>query len=266
MQKFTGSFVYYIEPGLPNQAIKTILQIIGYGLETDAEYVLVDSADPDVAKRMGFELFLARMECENLLEAMGQKSHAECLEIVQRRAASQNILGISGSITEEEHQRDYRLARTEALEEDKPLISGPESNPGTNEEQGRVQSLKLSNPEIQKIQQFQESTVSEEERSSSSILSEDQSILEMKENYPDLAIRQKPIFKKTQKSESPKIKDWIGCRETPSAQLHPVNTDLSGPQSIALHTESATSHRNLQIPEQLEVTQTLLPICVCAYD
>ncbi|KAL6461324.1 hypothetical protein MHYP_G00294680 [Metynnis hypsauchen] len=257
LKKFTGHFVYYIEPGLPKHTIQSILRSIGYRLETDTEYMLADDADPDVAKRMGFELFLARLECEHLLEAMGQKPHAECLEIVHKRAAPLNVLGGSGNDAEEQRESDASHVREEVLEDDRPLHSGPKSSPVPTEDLECLQSLRPSNLEVQKVQvQVQENTDTEEGKSSRSFMSEDRSILEMQKNYPDLAFRLKPIFRKSQKSApSPKSKDHLGCREATSAHLHAVDTDLSGPQSIALHTESTAAHRKLQIPEQLEPTE-----------
>ncbi|KAL7833344.1 hypothetical protein AOLI_G00283040 [Acnodon oligacanthus] len=255
LKKYTGHFVYYIEPGLPNQTIQSILRSIGYRLETDTEYMLADDADPDVAKRMGFELFLARLECEHLLEAMGQKSHAECLEIVHKRAAPLKVLCGSGNVAEEQRESDASYVREEVLEDDGPLHSGPKSGPVSTEDLECLQSLRPSDLEVQKVQ-VQENTDTEERKSSRSFMSEDRSILEMQENYPDLAFRQKPIFRKSQKSAlSPKSKDRLGCREATSAHLHTVDTDLSGPQSIALHTETTAAHRKLQIPEQLEPTE-----------
>ncbi|XP_072527542.1 uncharacterized protein [Salminus brasiliensis] len=250
LKKFTSHFVYYIHPGLPNQTTRRILQSIGYCLETDTEYVLADDADPDVAKRMGFELFLARVECEYLLKAMAQKSHVECLEIIHKRAASPNASVSSESTAEEERPSDdQHNVREEVLEDDEPLSSGSRSNPTTTEDQECLQSLKPSTLEIEKVQ---DSTVSEERSLPRSFISEDKSILEMQENYPDLAFRQKPIFRKSQKSQPPNTNEWVRCTEPAPALLHPVNTDMSGPQSIALHVESAAAHRKLQIPEKLE--------------
>ncbi|KAI4898614.1 hypothetical protein NFI96_006394 [Prochilodus magdalenae] len=252
LKKFTGHFVYYIKPGLPNQTTQSILQCIGYCLETDTEYLLADDVNPDMAKKMGFELFLARLECEILLEAMGQKSQAECLEIIHKRAASRNVLC---GITEEQHESEAGYVRDAVPEDDKPLHSSPKASL-IMEDQECLQSLKPSNLEVPNVQ---DDTDTEKERSSRSFMSDDRSILEMQENYPDLAIRQKPIFRKAQKLKSPKIKDWVGCTEPASAHLHVVNTDLSGPQSIALHTECTNAQRKQQIPERLESTEPQTP-------
>ncbi|KAG9261206.1 hypothetical protein AMEX_G26194 [Astyanax mexicanus] len=262
LKKFTGHFVYYIDPGLPNPMTRNILQSIGYTLETDTEYILVDDVDPDVAKRMGFELFLARLECEYLLEAMQQKSHSECMEIIHNRATCPNVLAGSVISPEEEDSQsrsvDHHDTRQEVLEDIEPLSSGPKSNPTTTEEQECLQSLKPSSTleMVQEAQEVQENTVPEEGRSSQSFMSEDRSILEMQENYPDLAFRQKPIFRKSQKStQPPKVNEWTRCAEPAPVLLHPTNTDLSGPQSIAMHVEPAATHRKLQIPEKLESTE-----------
>ncbi|XP_026883424.2 spermatogenesis-associated protein 2 [Electrophorus electricus] len=194
LKTFTGHFVYFIQPVLPHDTTKSILQSIGYCLENDTEYKMSNHVDLDKVKELGFDLFLARLECEYLLEVMGEKSHAECLEILSSRASPQ------------------RPGAGEALD---PMGCA-------------------------------------EGRPPRSIVIDDTSILEMQKSYPDLAFRQKPIFTKPQTAQRNKER----TKDPTPAQLHTVGIDMSGPQSIALHTESPTMFRKLQLPESVVEAQS----------
>ncbi|KAK9971911.1 hypothetical protein ABG768_025252 [Culter alburnus] len=250
LKTFTGHFVYYIKPVLP--FARSILQIIGYCMETDTEYRLSENFDPEKAKSMGFDLFLARLECEYLLELMNQRSHVECLEILHTRASpltfsagedvSEPINGICNL-----NEDDYK--------DDGHVEGGSLVNPG---EQQQQESLKSHEPQNQEVDKSQDSTISDVERPSSSFMTDDKSILEMRENYPDLAIRQKPIFQKSQRIMQPlKAQEWAGYRGHNVGLFHEVSTDMSGPQSIAIHNETTPGHRKLHISNALVEAQPL---------
>lgn len=148
---------------------------------------------------MGFELFLARIECEHLSQITSQTSHAECLEIIQN-------LG-SASTLQEEPELDH--APNGVLEED-----------GAH----RDDFLLTSEPSLKPLD------VEMSERESSergAFLSEDKSILEMQKDYPDLAFRQRPIFK----SSSVKVKR-SGARDVKFSR------EASSCRSITVHSEA----------------------------
>ncbi|XP_056610203.1 LOW QUALITY PROTEIN: uncharacterized protein si:ch211-189a15.5 [Triplophysa dalaica] len=249
LKTFTGHFVYYIKPILP--FAKSILQSIGYCIESDTEYRLSDSVDPDKAKKMGFDLFLARLECEYLLELMGKKSHVECLEILQIRAAPLN----PSAEDDVPGHTSICIPNEDVLQEDKHVEGGSLVNP---EEQQR-QTIKTYNPHDQENLETQDSTITDVERPSSSFMADDKSILEMKENYPDLAIRQKPIFRKSQKKSTQplKAKELVAFKGYSTALFPEVNTDMSGPQSIAMHSETTPSNNTLHIPNAVVEAQCL---------
>lgn len=148
---------------------------------------------------MGFELFLARIECEHLIQIMSQTSHAECLEIIQNLGSASTLQeepeldNIPNSVLEEDGARrdNFLLTPEPSL---KPLDL--EMNERQNSERG-------------------------------SFLSEDKSILEMQNNYPDLAFRQRPIFK----SSSVKLK-------RSRARDVKFSREVSGCRSITLHSEA----------------------------
>ncbi|XP_051500863.1 uncharacterized protein si:ch211-189a15.5 [Myxocyprinus asiaticus] len=237
LKTFTGHFVYYIKPILP--FAKSILQSIGYCIETDTEYRLSDNFDTDKAKRMGFDIFLARLECEYLLELMSQRSHVECLEILRNRAASLNFnAGDDVSV----QINDTCNLNEEVFKNNGHVEGGSLVNPEENPNMGLDKS---------------QDTISDTDRLSSSFMTDDKSILEMQENYPDLAIRQKPIFQKPQTSmhHPLKVKELDGCKGHNVAIVHEVSTDMSGPQSINMHTETTTGNTQLHIPNAGVETQ-----------
>lgn len=170
---------------------------------------------------------------------MDKKSQVECLEILQKRAAPLN--GSAG---------DDVLGRTS--------ISNP--NVDVLQEDGHVEGGSLVNPEEQQDQEnlkSQDSTITDLETPSSSFMTDDKSILEMQENYPDLAIRQNPIFRKSQKksTQPPKAKERVGYKGYSVVRFPEVNADMSGPQSIAMHSETTPSNNKLHIPNAVVEAQ-----------
>ncbi len=130
-------------------------------------------------------------------------------------------------------------------EDDGHVEGGSLVNP---EEEERQESLKSHNPHDQEVDKSQDASISDVERPSNSFMSDDKSILEMQKNYPDLAIRQKPIFRKSQRSMQPlKAQEWAGSRGHNVGMFHEASADMSGPQSIAIHAETMpgqkTTHR-----------------------
>lgn len=148
---------------------------------------------------MGFELFLARIECEHLIQLTSRTSHAESLEIIQNRASAAT------------------------LQEEAELSDAPS---GVLEQDGACGDDVLLNPEPS----LKPLALEANERQNSkrgSFLSEDKSILEMQKDYPDLAFRQRPIFK----SSSVRVKRSAG-RDVK------LGRDASGPRSITLHPDA----------------------------
>ncbi|XP_050970239.1 uncharacterized protein si:ch211-189a15.5 isoform X1 [Labeo rohita] len=246
LKTFTGHFVYYIKPVLP--FARSILQMIGYYMETDTEYRLSDKFDPDKAKSMGFDLLLARLECEHLLELMNQRSHVECLEIIRTRAASLTFTA-GEEVSEPTNgicNPNEDVLKDDVFKEDGHVEGSSLVNP---EEEHQQESLKSHNSD-QGVDKSQDGPISDVERPPNSFMTDDKSILEMRENYPDLAIGQKPIFQKSQRSVQPlKPQEWAGSRSHNAGLFHEASTDMSGPQSIAIHTENPPGHRRLHIPD-----------------
>lgn len=179
---------------MPLQTTRNVLHHIGYDSETHTEYKLSGNLDPNQAKEMGFQLFLARIECDHLIQITSQTSHVEGLEIIRNRGSA-------------------------ATGQEEPELGGVPN--GVLEEDGargdEEPSLKPLNMEVSESQNPERET----------FLSEDKSILEMQKDYPDLAFRQRPIFK----SWSVRVKR-SGGRDAKFSQ------ETNGPRSITLHTKT----------------------------
>uniref|UniRef100_A0A8C5MMA9 Spermatogenesis-associated protein 2 PUB-like domain-containing protein n=1 Tax=Leptobrachium leishanense TaxID=445787 RepID=A0A8C5MMA9_9ANUR len=67
-KRFTGNFVYYIEPVIPGHTLKQILQKVGYTTITETEYSIGRKINTEEAKQAAFELFLSRIQCKELIQ------------------------------------------------------------------------------------------------------------------------------------------------------------------------------------------------------
>ncbi|XP_030067624.1 spermatogenesis-associated protein 2 [Microcaecilia unicolor] len=101
IKTYTGPFVYYIKSALIEEDIRQILNYMGYVHELGAVYKLKDMVDTAQVKRISFELFLARVECELLLEIHLQvkdKGYLERDVIHERKNSSEDVRGCSDEL------------------------------------------------------------------------------------------------------------------------------------------------------------------------
>lgn len=258
---------------------------MGYYPESDTEYRLSPEADREQAKAMGFELFLARVESQYLLEAMGQRAHAECLEVLRSRAAprGQRDRDSGGWVpTEDDEEEEEEQSRSEPLRGEKERDSEGLTGVDQGDQPPLPDVFSLAEPAVGGAQTAQGpaegslGVAAEQERGSKplrleagggaggvgtggadapeevsgrqragSFLSDDRSILEMRHNYPDLAIRQKPIFRRNRGGSYPtpgaKARGRLGDDGDigSSQSTHGAHaSDLSGPQSISVHPDT----------------------------
>lgn len=98
IKTYTGPFVYTVKSKLPEEHIKQILSYMGYDHELGIGYKLKDLVDTTQVKRISFELFLARVECELLLEIHAQvkdKGYSEIDVISERKKSNEDVRGCS---------------------------------------------------------------------------------------------------------------------------------------------------------------------------
>ncbi|XP_006269891.2 uncharacterized protein LOC102565681 [Alligator mississippiensis] len=86
LKTFTGNFVYCIQSVLPEDVVKTLLEKIGYIATTATEFSLAGKINEEETKQTAFEIFLARLECEMILEMTNEEKHSDLGDILQKRA------------------------------------------------------------------------------------------------------------------------------------------------------------------------------------
>ncbi|XP_074865132.1 uncharacterized protein LOC142020819 [Carettochelys insculpta] len=86
LKTFTGNFVYCVQSVLPEDVVKTILEKIGYIGTTATEFSLVRKINEEETKETAFEIFLARTECETILEMTNKVQDNDLEDILQKRA------------------------------------------------------------------------------------------------------------------------------------------------------------------------------------
>ncbi|XP_063801475.1 uncharacterized protein LOC134969449 [Pseudophryne corroboree] len=94
LKKFTGTFIYFVEPVISKDTIRQILQRVGYSIDTETEYIIGGCINIEEAKQAAFELYLSRIQCEELI-----------LLITENRTDSVNLF-ITGSSTEPRNERE----------------------------------------------------------------------------------------------------------------------------------------------------------------
>ncbi|XP_053305126.1 uncharacterized protein LOC128467494 [Spea bombifrons] len=72
VKRFTGNFVYYIEPVIPDHIVQLILQRVGYTEVTPTEYIIGQKVNTEEAKQSAFELFLARVRCKEIIQLIAE--------------------------------------------------------------------------------------------------------------------------------------------------------------------------------------------------
>ncbi|NXE49349.1 SPAT2 protein, partial [Casuarius casuarius] len=85
LKTFTGNFVYYIQSVLPDDIVKTVLEKIGYIATTSTEFSLVRRRNNEETKQTAFEIFLARIECETILEMTNEEKQGNLEKTLQKR-------------------------------------------------------------------------------------------------------------------------------------------------------------------------------------
>ncbi|XP_067904303.1 spermatogenesis-associated protein 2 [Heterodontus francisci] len=127
IKTFTGHFVYYIKSALCDDDIWNILYHIGYYHEKEM-YELKNKVNTNRVKLMSFELFLAGIECENLLEICSQikgKGYSELNVIEERKNSTEDVRGCIDALKRQRRlmeglhtsgtRMDYRRSDSERL-------------------------------------------------------------------------------------------------------------------------------------------------------
>ncbi|XP_052540243.1 spermatogenesis-associated protein 2 isoform X1 [Tympanuchus pallidicinctus] len=98
IKTYTGPFVYYVKSALTEDDVRQILNYMGYVQEVGTMYKLKEQIDAIQVKMVSFELFLAKVECEQLLEIHLQvkdKGYLEIDVINERKNSNEDTRGCS---------------------------------------------------------------------------------------------------------------------------------------------------------------------------
>ncbi|XP_006018212.1 spermatogenesis-associated protein 2 [Alligator sinensis] len=98
IKTYTGPFVYYVKSTLIEEDVRQILNYMGYIQELGTAYKLREQVDAIQVKMVSFELFLAKVECEQLLEIHLQvkdKGYLELDIVNERKNSSEDVRSCS---------------------------------------------------------------------------------------------------------------------------------------------------------------------------
>ncbi|XP_053255641.1 uncharacterized protein LOC128419234 [Podarcis raffonei] len=87
LKTFTGNFVYYVQSVLPEGIVEKLLKEIGYVATTTTEFSLAKKLSEEETEQAAFEIFLARIQCEDLLEIAEDVRDSDLVDILQKRRA-----------------------------------------------------------------------------------------------------------------------------------------------------------------------------------
>lgn len=113
IKTYTGPFVYYVRSALLDKDINTILALMGYTPEPGPIYRLRDPAEPLQLRMVAFELFLARVECEQMLDIHAQvkdKGYSELDVVNERKSSTEDPRGCAEALRRRAEGREHLTA------------------------------------------------------------------------------------------------------------------------------------------------------------
>ncbi|XP_008060133.1 spermatogenesis-associated protein 2 [Carlito syrichta] len=113
IKTYTGPFVYFVKSTLLEEDIRAILNHMGYVPELGTAYKLKELVETLQVKMVSFELFLAKVECEQMLEIHAQvkdKGYSELDVVSERRSSSEDVRGCSDALRRRAEGREHLTA------------------------------------------------------------------------------------------------------------------------------------------------------------
>ncbi|XP_066050363.1 uncharacterized protein [Chamaea fasciata] len=252
LKTFTGNFVYYIQPVLPEDIVKAVLEKIGYVATTATEFSLVKKRNNEETKQTAFEIFLARIECEAILEMTNEEKHGNLEKSLLKGTQTHQHPG-------EEDEEDHTPQRrdTESLENEgtseTPLCLAPQEkcsaacaasfeSAGNARIKGDVaQAAAAAAPDS--LQEHQRHGINTTHLPGKCSDSEDFLI-----KYSDIVIGQTPIFSENLSPKAlekePRARLGGECALAGAAELAarapaPLSPGASGPPAFAMFVDSS---------------------------
>ncbi|KAL1770438.1 spermatogenesis-associated protein 2 [Sigmodon hispidus] len=109
IKTYTGPFVYYVKSTLLEKDIRAILRFMGYEPELGTAYKLKELVESLQVKMVSFKLFLAKVECEQMLgihSKVKDKGYSE-LDVVTERKNSTDVRGCSNALCRRAESREH---------------------------------------------------------------------------------------------------------------------------------------------------------------
>ncbi|KAG3263452.1 spermatogenesis associated 2, transcript variant X2 [Ictidomys tridecemlineatus] len=110
IKTYTGPFVYYVKSTLLEEDVQAILSYLGYVPELGAAYRLKELVETLQVKMVSFELFLAKVECEQMLEIHSQvkdKGYSELDVVRERKSSTEDVRGCSDALRRRAEGREH---------------------------------------------------------------------------------------------------------------------------------------------------------------
>ncbi|XP_034351015.1 spermatogenesis-associated protein 2 [Arvicanthis niloticus] len=110
IKTYTGPFVYYVKSTLLEKDIRAILRFMGYEPELGTAYKLTELVESLQVKMVSFELFLAKVECEQMLGIHSQvkdKGYSELDVVTERKSSTEDVRGCSDALRRRAESREH---------------------------------------------------------------------------------------------------------------------------------------------------------------
>ncbi|XP_058669788.1 spermatogenesis-associated protein 2-like protein [Ammospiza caudacuta] len=243
LKTFTGNFVYYIQPVLPEDIVKAVLEKIGYVATTATEFSLVKKRNNEETKQTAFEIFLARIECEAILEMANEEARGSLEESLQQGTQTRQ----HGGEEDEEHHTPQR-GDTGSLEDEgsseTPLCPVPQQKGSVPcaASRGAAGNVRIPGDVAQSAAAASPSSLQQPQRQSADTLpgkgSDSEDFLS---RYSDIVIAQTPIFSESLSpralGQEPRAR--LAEERALARALGPLSPGASGPPAFAMFADGA---------------------------
>ncbi|XP_013921436.1 PREDICTED: uncharacterized protein LOC106548569 [Thamnophis sirtalis] len=248
LKTFTGNFVYYVKSILPESVAQQLLSEIGYVATSATEYSLVRKLNEEEAEKAAFEMFLARIECEDLLEVA--RDMKDLADILQKRAQKHGPPCVGLAKKQEHSQTKGEVTVGESNETPNPAVAYLNHSQSAFKEQEKMEhgesfGLRCAPREIRPVASEQapekDSNQNQPEETSTHSCIRSTDSEDFLITYSDIVIGQQPLHFSTTSSSLRAANEEAWLTETrlglPSCggeTLPHLPSDESGPQALAI--------------------------------
>ncbi|XP_031471196.1 uncharacterized protein LOC116243886 [Phasianus colchicus] len=270
LKTFTGNFVYYVQSVLPDDIVKTVLEKIGYIATTATEFSLVRKRNNEETKQTAFEIFLARIECETILEMTNEEKHGN-LERTSQKRSQVHCHHKNKDREDQTPQREdcENLENKENSETSLCLATQQKPSPSSSMSFETTRNLKIKDdtPHLavtqstNRLQDHQKQVINTVHFPGQCSDSEDFLI-----KYSDIVIRQTPIFSENLSPEAfekkPRASLSKECVLAATAQSTadelwsaPLSPGASGPPAFAIFADSTCDSKSSSEYEAQQIAE-----------